>query len=207
MVPVSSRSRSDSVLLPWSTCATMQKLRYRSMGMAAIRRSSSVSGALATFDRDALQAAELVNERIVLYLDVKPADDFRLAAGHLGAALSHRANCRHPRIGIPTVASKWEMRLSASPSTSVIREWCLEYVTLVRPRTLRRKKTGPRAVTPIYRCGDYHHKQTSPTLPQHSLGSNATMPETKDKSKVHKLTIKGWSQLNLLHGDPKLTTL
>jgi hypothetical protein len=41
IVPVSSSSRSDSVDLPWSTWATMQKLRNREIGIAAIRRSSS----------------------------------------------------------------------------------------------------------------------------------------------------------------------
>jgi hypothetical protein len=40
-VPVSSSSLSLRVLFPWSMCATMQKLRYRSMGMAAMRCSSS----------------------------------------------------------------------------------------------------------------------------------------------------------------------
>lgn len=41
MVPVNSKSLSLSVLLPWSTCATIQKLRYRSIGMARIRSSSA----------------------------------------------------------------------------------------------------------------------------------------------------------------------
>jgi len=41
MVPVSSRRRSLRVDLPWSTCATMQKLRNRSIGIAAMRFSSS----------------------------------------------------------------------------------------------------------------------------------------------------------------------
>lgn len=36
MVPVSSRSLSLSVLFPWSTWATMQKLRNRSSGISAI---------------------------------------------------------------------------------------------------------------------------------------------------------------------------
>lgn len=32
------------------------------------------------------------------------------------------------------------------------------------------------------------------------------MPETKDKSKVHKLSIKGLSQLDVFYEDPKLKT-
>lgn len=32
----------------------------------------------------------------------------------------------------------------------------------------KRKKKGSRAVTPIDRRGDYHHKQTSPTFPRRS---------------------------------------
>lgn len=41
MVPVCSSRRSLSVLLPWSMWATMQKFRYRSIGMAEMRASSS----------------------------------------------------------------------------------------------------------------------------------------------------------------------
>jgi len=76
------------------------------MGMAAIRDSKSVSGALDTLDRDALHTVELVKDRSALNREGKPADDLRLAAGEFGAALSHRAKCRHPRIGIRTVAWK-----------------------------------------------------------------------------------------------------
>ena len=41
IVPVYSSKRSLRVLLPWSMCATMQKFRYRSIGIAAIRASIS----------------------------------------------------------------------------------------------------------------------------------------------------------------------
>lgn len=41
IVPVCSSRRSLSVLLPWSMWATMQKFRYRSIGMAEMRASSS----------------------------------------------------------------------------------------------------------------------------------------------------------------------
>jgi hypothetical protein len=41
MVPVYSSNLSLRVLFPWSMWATMQKLRYRSMGMASMRFSSS----------------------------------------------------------------------------------------------------------------------------------------------------------------------
>lgn len=41
IVPVNSSNRSLSVLFPWSICATMQKLRYRSIGMALTLFSSS----------------------------------------------------------------------------------------------------------------------------------------------------------------------
>lgn len=76
------------------------------MGMAAIRDSRFVSGAFDTLDRDALHTAELVKDRRELNRDGKPADDLRLAAGGFGAALSHRANCRHPRIGIRAMTWK-----------------------------------------------------------------------------------------------------
>lgn len=46
MVPVISSKRSLSVLLPWSMWATMQKLRKRSRGMAAMRFSRSLSSFL-----------------------------------------------------------------------------------------------------------------------------------------------------------------
>lgn len=51
IVPVFSSSRSLNVLLPWSMCATMQKLRYRSMGMAAMRFSSSAGVGFVAYDR------------------------------------------------------------------------------------------------------------------------------------------------------------
>lgn len=41
IVPVNSRRRSLRVDFPWSTCATMQKFRNRSIGMAWMRRSRS----------------------------------------------------------------------------------------------------------------------------------------------------------------------
>lgn len=50
-----------------------------------------------------------------------------------------------------------------------------------------------RAVTAIYCCGDYRRKQTSPTFHLKSSIYQPIMPEAKDKSKVHKLSIKGWS--------------
>lgn len=61
IVPVSSKSRSLSVLLPWSTCATIQKLRNRSSGIASIRRSKSVLG----FEGGAAhRAMDVVNVRL-----------------------------------------------------------------------------------------------------------------------------------------------
>lgn len=47
IVPVCSSKRSLKVLLPWSICATMQKFRYRSIGMAAMRASSSAGDGFA----------------------------------------------------------------------------------------------------------------------------------------------------------------
>src|SRR5881275_490186 len=77
------------------------------MGMAAMRFSRFVSGELGeAFDR-ALQTAEFVKGRRELYRDKKPAD-VRLAVRPFGAARSHRANCRHPRIGNSAVA--WKRR-------------------------------------------------------------------------------------------------
>lgn len=82
------------------------------MGISAMRRSISESGLLGeAFDR-ARHAVDVVKDRKELYRDGKPADDLRPAAGQLGAALSHRANCRHPRIGIRAVAWKAKGRLA-----------------------------------------------------------------------------------------------
>lgn len=76
------------------------------MGISDIRRSRSVSGALGAALDLARHVVDVVKDRRGLDRSGKPADDLRPAAGHLGAALSHRANCRHPRIGIFAVAWK-----------------------------------------------------------------------------------------------------
>lgn len=61
IVPVSSKSRSLRVLFPWSTCATIQKFRNRSRGIASIRRSKSVLG----FEGGAAhRAMDVVNVRL-----------------------------------------------------------------------------------------------------------------------------------------------
>lgn len=83
----------------------MQKLRYRSIGIAAILDSRSEAGWLAgALPRDAQHAAEVVKNRAGL---ARPDGGLRrLAAGHFGAARSHLANCRHPRIWRSAIA--WE---------------------------------------------------------------------------------------------------
>ena len=79
----------------------MQKLRKRSIGIDKIRFSRSESGFIGvTFER-ALYIAVVEKARLNLY--EKPVGR-RFAAWHLGAALSHRPNCRHPRIGTSAVA-------------------------------------------------------------------------------------------------------
>lgn len=77
----------------------MQKFRYRSSGIAAIRFSRSVSGELEGDFARALHIGEVANGRRGTERDKKLAGDLRLATGELRVELSHLANRRHPRIG------------------------------------------------------------------------------------------------------------
>jgi hypothetical protein len=124
----------------------MQKLRYRSIGIAAIRFSRSVSGELGDPFDLALQTAELVKDRRVLYRDDKPAEA-RLAIRPFGATLSHRANCRHPRIGNPAVA--WKKRgIGLSPCAGH------NLVEIIERNWFAEKKESPGGESSIDRRGD-----------------------------------------------------
>lgn len=81
----------------------MQKFRYRSIGIADILFSRSDNGLVAV-DLDPAREAELVKYRGALARTNGAL--VRLAAVPFGAALSHLANCKHPRIW--STAMAWE---------------------------------------------------------------------------------------------------
>lgn len=152
----------------------MQKLRYRSIGMAAILSSRSEGGlAAAALDRaDDWKTAALVKERKA-WRQLSRADGVvrRLAAGRLGTALSHLANCRHPRIW--SAAMAWDGREGRQGGPSGV---CRTQQNGVRFGGQKKcgsaEKTDWRAVDC---CGDYRGKQCAlfpPPLLNTSLNVN-----------------------------------